>query len=317
LYIWTYICIARDQQWSFHDDDDDDEKTKQVQLPMIDIILPTGAMGNIVAGYMSQLMGLPIRTLVAAVNINDIMYQTINYGTFHKSARMERTLSEAINIQVPYNFERMIYYITNGNDEVVREYYQNLETTDQMTIPLEYLQKIQTIFQSARVTDTQMCDAIRYIYNTYNQYMIDPHTAVAFSAAFQLQYIHQHQQQQESTVPETLPDEPGTLQPNHDSTTVVLATASPCKFEHSVSTAVGGSTWDTYLNSTAYPVPAKRILSMQSDTTTSISSSNIESRIHHYTNPYNIPVSEIQREWEEHTRTLIERLESKNGVELE
>ena len=282
---------------------------------MIDIILPTGAMGNIVAGYMSQLMGLPIRKLVAAVNINDIMYQTINYGTFHKSARMERTMSEAINIQVPYNFERMIYYITNENDEVVREYYKNLETTDQMTIPLDYLQKIQSIFQSARVTDTQMCDAIRYVYNRYNQYMIDPHTAVAFSAAFQLQYIlRQHQQQQQ---PETVSVEPATFHQNHDSTTVILATASPCKFEHSVSTAVGTSTWDTYLNSTAYPVQAKQILSMQSDDTTKSNSNinNIEcSRIHHYTNPSNISVSEIQREWEELTRNLIEQLESKNGV---
>ena len=313
MYVWTYICIARDQQWSFNDDDDD-EKTKHQQLPMIDIILPTGAMGNIVAGYMSRLMGLPIRNLVAAVNINDIMYQTIHYGTFHKSAHMERTLSEAINIQVPYNFERMIYYITNENDKVVREYYENLETTDQMTIPLEYLQKIQTIFQSARVTDTQMCNAIRYIYDTYNQYMIDPHTAVAFSAAFQLQYIHQHHQQQESpVVPETAADEPVTLHQNHDSTTVILATASPCKFEHSVSTAVGAATWDTYLNSTAYPKPAKRILSMQSDTTSN-NNSDIESRIHYYTNPKNLPISEIQWEWEEHTRKLIEQLETKNGV---
>ena len=288
---------------------------------MIDIILPTGAMGNIVAGYISQLMGLPIRRLVAAVNINDIMYQTINYGTFHKSPRMERTLSEAINIQVPYNFERMIYYITNENDVLVKEYYESLETTNQITIPEEYLQKIQTIFQSARVTDTQMCDAIRYIYDTYNHYMIDPHTAVAFSAAIQLQYIHQ---QRQCLFPDSSPDEskPPLSTKQHDdcstpstTSTVILATASPCKFEHSVSTAVGRTTWDTYMQSEAYPERAKRILSMQLDTASSNNNNNNENHIHHYTNPNCLPISEVQKEWEEQTRKLIHALERKREIE--
>lgn len=296
LYVWTYICIARDQQLSLND-----EPTEL--LPAIDIVLPTGAMGNIVAGYMSQQMGLPIRTLVAAVNINDIMFHTINYGTFHKSASMQRTLSEAINIQVPYNFERMIYYITNENAELVREYYNNLEATGQMNIPLEYLQKIQTIFQSARVTDTQMCDAIRYIYDTYNQYMIDPHTAVAFSAAFQLQYIHPQQEPQTGTSKHN---------PSDIATAVILATASPCKFEHSVSTAVGTSTWDAYVQSRAYPEHAKHILSMcQLDTTTSISGQCNDNRIHHFENPNNRPLPELQMEWEARTRELVQQLETK------
>jgi threonine synthase len=279
---------------------------------MIDIVLPTGAMGNIVAGYMSQLMGLPIRKLVAAVNINDIMYQTINYGTFHKSPRMERTLSEAINIQVPYNFERMIYYITNENDALVKEYYNKLETTDQITIPVEYLQKIQTIFQSARVTDAQMCDAIRYVYDTYHQYMIDPHTAVAFSAAFQLHYIHQQ--------PSSNSDQDNaTLQHSHQSkdcttsssTTVILATASPCKFEHSVSTAVSRTTWDAYVKSKAYPERAQRILSMQSDNTSNSDYKSKVKQVHHYENPNRLPIAEVQKEWEENTRKLINELESK------
>jgi threonine synthase len=284
---------------------------------MIDIVLPTGAMGNIVAGYMSQLMGLPIRKLVAAVNINDIMYQTINYGTFHKSPRMERTLSEAINIQVPYNFERMIYYITNENDALVKEYYNKLETTDQITIPVEYLQKIQTIFQSARVTDAQMCDAIRYVYDTYHQYMIDPHTAVAFSAAFQLHYIHQ---QRGSRVSDAKNQDNATLlqhsHPSNDCTTpsstpVILATASPCKFEHSVSTAVSRTTWDNYVQSKAYPERAQRILSMQLDNTSNSDDKSKVKQVHHYENPNRLPIAEVQKKWEENTRKLINELESK------
>lgn len=67
---------------------------------LVDIILPTGAMGNIAGGYMAKKMGLPIGKLCAGVNINDITHRAIANGKFHRSERMEKTLSDAINIQV-------------------------------------------------------------------------------------------------------------------------------------------------------------------------------------------------------------------------
>lgn len=69
-------------------------------LIVIDIILPTGAMGNIAGGYMAKKMGIPINRLCAGVNINDIIHRVINSGKFYKSERMKKTLSDAINIQV-------------------------------------------------------------------------------------------------------------------------------------------------------------------------------------------------------------------------
>jgi len=57
-------------------------------------------MGNIAGGYMAKKMGVPIGKLCAGVNINDITHRAIENGQFHRSARMEKTLSEAINIQV-------------------------------------------------------------------------------------------------------------------------------------------------------------------------------------------------------------------------
>ncbi|CAK0904693.1 unnamed protein product, partial [Prorocentrum cordatum] len=81
----------------------------------IDIALPSGALGNLAAGFMSKLMGLPVRKLIAGVNSNDITHRTISSGDFSRSERMEKTLSDAINIQVPYNMERILYYLT-GED---------------------------------------------------------------------------------------------------------------------------------------------------------------------------------------------------------
>ncbi len=57
-------------------------------------------MGNIAGGYMAKKMGIPIGKLCAGVNINDISHRVIDSGKFHKSAKMEKTLSDAINIQV-------------------------------------------------------------------------------------------------------------------------------------------------------------------------------------------------------------------------
>jgi threonine synthase len=66
----------------------------------VDIVLPTGAMGNIVGGYMCKLIGVPLGYLCSGVNINDITHRVMETGQFHKSDAMLRTLSDAINIQV-------------------------------------------------------------------------------------------------------------------------------------------------------------------------------------------------------------------------
>jgi threonine synthase len=66
----------------------------------IDIILPTGAMGNIAGGEIARRMGLPIRKYCLAVNANDITHRVMQTGQFHKSDAMIKTLSDAINIQL-------------------------------------------------------------------------------------------------------------------------------------------------------------------------------------------------------------------------
>ena len=69
-----------------------------LDLP-IDFVLPTGAMGNAVGGYMAKRMGVPLGMISSGVNINDITYRVMKTGKFHKSDVMEKTLSDAINIQ--------------------------------------------------------------------------------------------------------------------------------------------------------------------------------------------------------------------------
>merc|ERR1719379_2597539 len=94
---------------------------------LIDIAVPSGALGNLTAAYMAKHMGLPLRQLVAATNANDITHRTITTGKFHRADVMEKTMSEAINIQVPYNMERILYYLTGENKPLVASWMAEME----------------------------------------------------------------------------------------------------------------------------------------------------------------------------------------------
>ena len=80
--------------------------------------LPIGAMGNIAAGHLAKICGLPIARFVGSVNINDITHRVFSKGEFHIEEEMFKNLSEAINIQAPYNFERVLYWSSGMFGEV-------------------------------------------------------------------------------------------------------------------------------------------------------------------------------------------------------
>jgi threonine synthase len=265
--------VAERQGWIIPNDDTD-LATCESKLPRMHVILPTGAMGNIAAGFMTKLMGLPIATLVAAVNVNDITHRAFTTGAFDRCDTMHRTLSEAINIQVPYNFERLLYYLTDGNHTLVQSCYQALTDTGRMTVPADVLAKLQAVFRSARVTDAQMCSAAATVLADY-QYLADPNTAVAMAAAYQLGYLPPPTKNDGDTThdddlnaPTLESDSAATkADDNDDSTTaarvtVLLATASPCKFEAAVVAAVGAQAWQDYIDSDQFPATAKTLLQL-------------------------------------------------------
>jgi len=209
-----------------------------VSVP-IDVILPTGAMGNITGGYMAKKMGVPLGLLCAGVNINDITHRVIETGKFHRSHTMERTLSEAINIQVPYNFERILFYLTNGNYSLISEWMTCMESNNKLDLDAIWLRKLQDDFRSARVTDAEMCEAMKSVI-VNDDYFIDPHTAVAIAAAKKLGYFVKASGGQPYSF-------------------VILATASPCKLQESVSAAIGKSGWEDYCDS-SFPCRAENVL---------------------------------------------------------
>ena len=112
--------------------------------------LPIGAMGNIAAGYLARLLGLRIEKFVGSVNINDITHRAFDKGQFHIEKEMKKNLSEAINIQAPYNFERLLYWASDENWQLVKALYNEFENTGKMDIPSSLLKKLQDLCRTYR-----------------------------------------------------------------------------------------------------------------------------------------------------------------------
>eukprot|EP00405_Crypthecodinium_cohnii_P009754 CAMPEP_0206439058 /NCGR_PEP_ID=MMETSP0324_2-20121206/11992_1 /ASSEMBLY_ACC=CAM_ASM_000836 /TAXON_ID=2866 /ORGANISM="Crypthecodinium cohnii, Strain Seligo" /LENGTH=509 /DNA_ID=CAMNT_0053906621 /DNA_START=20 /DNA_END=1549 /DNA_ORIENTATION=+ len=206
---------------------------------VVDIVIPCGALGNLAAGFMAKCMGLPVRRFVAATNANDITHRTFDRGEFHRSDEMEKTLSDAINIQVPYNMERLLYYLTGEDSALVSSWMKVMDETGKLTLPDRWLNELKQHFSSRRVDDEATCKAMEHAYRQH-QYLADPHTSVALSAAW---HIYGEEADPSASPP-----------------VVVMATASPCKFEDSVSIALGSETWQKYIASSEFPEAARQIL---------------------------------------------------------
>lgn len=206
----------------------------------VDLVLPAGALGNLASACMARQMGLPLRRLVAGTNSNDITHRTFSAGAFHRSERMEKTLSDAINIQVPYNMERIFYYVTGEDSSLVRAWMAEMEQSGRLTLPSRWLSKLQEVFGSCRVDDAPMCETVRRCLDRHG-YLLDPHSAVALAAAWRTY--------------DELVAEPPAAAP-----VAVLATASPCKFEAAISEAVGPARWAAYVGSADFPEAARTVL---------------------------------------------------------
>lgn len=236
-FIWIYFRVAK--QLGVDPGDKD---------CMIDVIIPTGAMGNITGAYMAKQMGVPIGRLCASVNINDIAHRAIEKGEFHRK-KIQKTLSDAINIEVPYNFEQIVFYVTGGNHALIKEWMTIMEQTQQLTLEGTWLATLKQDFCSARVTDNEMCNALREVYASLTN-VADPHTAVAMAAAAKLGY---------SITEKSSLDEKSSLP------LVIVATASPCKFEDTLTVALGQDGWKQWERH-SFPARARNMLQLVENT---------------------------------------------------
>ncbi|XP_042638661.1 threonine synthase-like 2 [Orycteropus afer afer] len=164
-------------------------------LPSVEVVVPTGAAGNLAAGLIAQKMGLPIR-LVAAVNHNDIIHRTIQQGDFSLSKAVKPTLASAMDIQVPYNMERIFWLLSGSDSQETRALMEQFERTQSLSLPEKLHSKLSEAMTSESVSDEAITQTMARCCEE-NQYLLCPHSAVAVSYHYQ----QTDRQQQPSSTP--------------------------------------------------------------------------------------------------------------------
>ena len=179
----------------------------------INVVVPTGNFGNILAAFYAKNMGLPIGKLICASNDNKVLYDFFRTGTYDRNREFVLTSSPSMDILISSNLERLIYRIAGNDAEKDKELMAALSGQGRYEITEEMKAQLQD-FYGNYASEEETAAEIKRLYEDCG-YVIDTHTAVA-SAVYQ------------KYVKET----------GDEAKTVIASTASPFKFTRSVMNAI-------------------------------------------------------------------------------
>ncbi|MEN6324782.1 MAG: threonine synthase [Syntrophomonas sp.] len=180
----------------------------------VNIVVPTGNFGNILAAYYASRMGVPVQKLICASNTNKVLDDFIRTGVYDRNRNFEKTISPSMDILISSNLERLLYEIT-GHDAVrVAGWMEERKNEGRYEVDAATLVQVQKMFWSEFCTDEETIKTIRAAWEK-NGYLLDTHTAVAVNVYEK--YLNE------------------TRDPVK---TIIASTASPFKFGSSVAQAV-------------------------------------------------------------------------------
>lgn len=152
--------------------------SKEIEINQkVDFIVPTGNFGDILAGYLAKLMGLPINKLVIASNSNNVLTDFVNTGEYNANRVLYNTISPSIDILISSNLERLLYLISE-DDSLVNKLMNDLKIYKTFKIDDSLLNKIKDTFLAFDCSEDECLKTIKDYYDKYN-YLIDTHTAIA------------------------------------------------------------------------------------------------------------------------------------------
>lgn len=179
---------------------------------LINMSVPSGAFGNLCAGSVARKMGLPIKYFVVANNQNACLHRLFSEGRFTKEDIIE-TASSAIDILIPYNFWRFLYFYADEDTVKIKSWMDEFQSTGKVTFDEDTHAAYSRGFLSNSATDEETLALIHDLYHEEG-YLLDPHGAVAVHAADRLQ------------------------EQMRDEKLICLATAHPAKFPQTMKNAV-------------------------------------------------------------------------------
>lgn len=180
----------------------------------INVVVPTGNFGNILAGYYAKQMGLPVKTLVCASNSNNVLTDFLKTGAYDKNREFYTTSSPSMDILISSNLERLLYHMSGDDDKLICDLMNRLSANGKYTVSSDVMEKIQQMFDAGYTAEDKVDETIKYQFDNYG-YLCDTHTAVAVSVYDE--YVKNS---------------------GDDIPTVIDSTASPYKFSASVLNAI-------------------------------------------------------------------------------
>lgn len=176
----------------------------------VSFCVPTGNFGDALAGYYAKRMGLPVDKVVVCTNQNQALHRFFVSGVFKRSP-VTLTLAPSMDVSVPLNLERYLFYLAGESPEVLSSWMAHFEDKGEVRVPRTLALRAREDFVSSTASKQEILAAMR---DTYLQqsYLLCPHTASAVHAARMLGLKNTH--------------------------TVVLATAHPAKFDEALALAL-------------------------------------------------------------------------------
>lgn len=201
-YISAYATLVKDEEIEAGDS--------------INIVVPTGNFGNILAAYYAKHMGVPVNKLICASNTNKVLTDFITTGVYDRNREFFTTISPSMDILISSNLERLLYIMCGENDGQIREWFGSLAKEGRYEVTTEIKAKLAEEFAAGYCDDSETKATIKKIYDKYS-YTLDTHSAVA---------VKVYEDYRQSTGDTTK--------------TVIASTASPYKFSASVLEAIEG-----------------------------------------------------------------------------
>ena len=181
----------------------------------VNICVPTGNFGNILAAWYAKQMGLPVARLICASNENNVLTDFINTGVYDKNREFKTTISPSMDILISSNLERLLYDLSDA--KTTKEYMFLLSAAGRYEVSPEIKHAISENFFAGYCDDADTKNTINRVWNE-NSYLMDTHTAVAYTV---------YENYKNATGDETK--------------TIIASTANPFKFNSSVLGAISES----------------------------------------------------------------------------
>ncbi|ATW23668.1 threonine synthase [Candidatus Formimonas warabiya] len=183
----------------------------------INVVVPTGNFGNILAGFYAHLMGLPVHKFICASNENKVLTDVIRTGIYDRRREFFKTNSPSMDILISSNFERFLFEVNGHDGDKITKWFHQLHQEGYFQVDDHTKEKWQSLFISDYATGKETLAQIKETFEKTG-YLLDPHTAVGLNV-----YEKYYRKTGDNTK------------------TVIDATANPYKFNHAVWEALAGS----------------------------------------------------------------------------